>query len=286
MTEHQKEQAGFREKLYEIIFGYESRAGKLFDEVLISVIFLSVLAVMLNSVASINEQYGELLYVLEWIFTILFTIEYVLRLYSSGFSRTYVLSFFGLVDLLSILPTYIAFLLPGAEYLIIVRILRVLRIFRILKLMRYVGEADILLSSLVRARHKIFVFLYCILTLVVIFGCLMFLVEGPENGFMNIPSSIYWTIVTITTVGYGDITPHTILGQFISSMMMITGYAIIAVPFGIVSSELITEFQKRQHPEKNLETICPNCNRIGHDLDAHYCKQCGSLIKIKKVEEE
>jgi voltage-gated potassium channel len=188
------------------------------------------------------------------------------------------LSFFGLIDLFSILPTYIAFLWPGGVYLIVLRILRVLRIFRILKLMRYMGEATLLMRALVGARRKIFVFLYVLLTLIVIFGCLMFLVEGPENGFNSIPHSIYWAIVTITTVGYGDITPHTVLGQFIAAMSMILGYAIIAVPFGIVSAEIISEQQKSVNPERENSRVCNNCDQEGHDRDAKFCKHCGAEL--------
>ena len=192
-------------RIYDVIFGYESRAGKFFDIVLICMIVVSVSAVLLDSVASIHLNYGDFLYSLEWFFTILFTIEYGLRLYSTPNPRAYVSSFYGIVDLFSILPTYIAFLFPSAAYLIVIRILRVLRIFRILKLFRYMGEANLLYSALLQARRKIFVFLLTILILITIFGALMFIIEGPDNGFNNIPRSIYWAIVTITTVGYGDI---------------------------------------------------------------------------------
>jgi len=275
MAENSKAQSPLQRQVYEVIFGYESRAGKLFDVALIVTIFGSVLAVMLDSVPVINAAYHPQLYFLEWVFTLLFTVEYILRLYSCKSSRGYALSFFGLIDLFSILPTYIAFLWPGGVYLIVIRILRVLRIFRILKLMRYMGEASLLMRALIGARRKIFVFLYSLLTLIIIFGCLMFLVEGPENGFESIPHSIYWAIVTITTVGYGDITPHTVLGQFIAATSMILGYAIIAVPFGIVSSEIITEQQKRHSPVHLAELECKNCHQTGHDEDANYCKYCG-----------
>lgn len=275
MAQQGKAQSPLQRQIYEVIFGYESRAGKLFDLVLIVTIFGSVVAVMLDSVPTINAIYHPQLYFLEWVFTLLFTVEYLLRLYSCKSTRGYALSFYGLIDLFSILPTYIAFLWPGGVYLIVIRILRVLRIFRILKLMRYMGEATLLMRALVGARRKIFVFLYALLTLIIIFGCLMFLVEGPENGFNSIPHSIYWAIVTITTVGYGDITPHTVLGQFIAATSMILGYAIIAVPFGIVSSEIISEQQKQQHPVRRPERACDNCGLSGHDEDARYCKNCG-----------
>lgn len=268
-----------QQKLYKIIFGIEEGPGKLFDLVLIITIFASVIAVMLDSVASFSTRYHDQLYLLEWVFTILFTIEYGLRLYCSPSTRGYALSFFGLIDLFSILPTYIAFLWPGSVYLIVIRIMRVLRVFRILKLARYVGEASLLMSALLAARHKIFVFLYGLLTLIIIFGSLMFLVEGPNNGFDNIPQSIYWAIVTITTVGYGDITPRTEVGQFIAAAAMILGYAIIAVPFGIISSEIINEQQRRRDPVsetlRDNMSVCNNCGHVGHDKDANFCKFCG-----------
>jgi voltage-gated potassium channel len=269
-------QSQFKQKLYQVIFGYESKAGRLFDLVLIITIFASVLAVMLDSVASINTRFHDQLYLLEWVFTVLFTVEYLLRLYCTPSTRGYAFSFYGLIDLFSILPTYIAFLWPGGVYLIVIRSLRVLRVFRILKLARYVGEANLLLNALVNARHKIFVFLYGLLILIIIFGSLMFLVEGPEHGFDSIPHSIYWAIVTITTVGYGDIVPQTPIGQIIAGAAMITGYAVIAVPFGIISSELINEQQKRRDNSDEVSLrVCKNCNQGDHDEDAHFCKQCG-----------
>ena len=273
------ERSSFQGAVYEVIFGYDSRAGKLFDVVLINVIFASVAAVMLDSVPAVYAQYHAQLYLLEWVFTVLFTIEYMLRLYSSPSTKGYALSFYGLIDLFSILPTFIAFLWPGGVYLIVIRILRVLRIFRILRLMRYMGEATLLARALLGARRKIFVFLYSLLTLIIIFGSLMYLVEGPDNGFESIPHSIYWAIVTITTVGYGDITPHTALGQFIAATAMILGYAIIAVPFGIVSAEIITEHQRMDRPEPKTLRTCNNCSKSGHDEDAQYCKHCGVTLE-------
>jgi len=266
----------FRQKLYQVIFGYESKAGRLFDLVLIFTIFASVVAVMLDSVASINTRFHDQLYLLEWVFTVLFTVEYLLRLYCTPSTRGYAFSFYGLIDLFSILPTYIAFLWPGGVYLIVIRSLRVLRVFRILKLARYVGEANMLFNALLNARHKIFVFLYGLLILIIIFGSLTFLVEGPEHGFESIPHSIYWAIVTITTVGYGDIVPQTPIGQIIAGAAMITGYAVIAVPFGIISSELINEQQKKRDKSEEVSLrVCKNCNQGNHDKDAHFCKQCG-----------
>jgi len=264
--------------IYDVIFGYESRAGKLFDLALICMILASVLAVMIDSVSTYHVQYGDLLYSLEWFFTIAFTIEYALRIYSSPHPRGYIFSFYGLIDLLSILPTYIAFLFPQSVYLTVVRILRVLRIFRILKLFRYIGEANILFRALVTARRKIFVFLFSVLTLIVIFGTLMFIIEGPENGFTSIPRSMYWAIVTVTTVGYGDISPNTALGQLVAAMTMICGYAIIAVPTGIVGVEIMNEFQRQSSGGDAAQRVCNNCNLSPHESDAHFCKRCGTEL--------
>jgi voltage-gated potassium channel len=268
-----------RAKLNEIIFGYETRAGRLFDVFLIVAILLSVLAVLLDSVASLHESHTSTFIAVEWGFTLLFTVEYLLRLYSTHSVRRYALSFYGLVDLFSILPTYLAFFWPEASYLIVIRILRVLRIFRILKLLRYMGEANILARALLHSRRKIFVFLFSVLTLQVIFGSVMFMVEGPANGFTSIPMSIYWAIVTMTTVGFGDIVPVTGLGKFIAAMTMMTGYCIIAVPTGIVSSELMNELQS-QRKEEVVDYVvqCRVCKRKGHDRDASYCKQCGAAL--------
>ena len=267
-----------KQQINDVIFGYESRAGKLFDVVLICMIVSSVLAVLFDSVESYHERYGDLLFQLEWFFTILFTIEYAARLYSTTDLRRYVFSYYGLIDLFSILPTYIAFLFPSAQYLIVIRIMRVLRIFRILKLFRYMGEANLLYTALVQARRKIFVFLFAVFNLIVIFGALMFIIEGPENGFDSIPESIYWAIVTITTVGYGDISPQTPLGQAVAALAMICGYAIIAVPTGIIGAELINEFQQRSRQEPNHGRQCVSCGATSHDLDARFCKYCGNLI--------
>ncbi len=268
-----------RARLNEIIFGYETPAGRLFDIVLIVAILLSVLAVLLDSVAGLHARYLLQFRVLEWGFTALFTLEYLLRLYSSCAPRRYALSFFGLVDLFSILPTYLAFVWPEASFLLVIRILRVLRIFRIFKLIRYMGEANVLSRALWQSRRKVLVFLFSVLTLQVIFGSVMFLVEGPDHGFTSIPVSIYWSIVTMTTVGFGDIVPRTDLGRLIASMTMMTGYAIIAVPTGIVSSELMNEFQsQRKQDTHDFGIVCPNCRRKGHDRDANYCKQCGQAL--------
>ena len=267
-----------KQQVNDVIFGYESRAGKLFDVVLIFMIVISVSAVLFDSVDSYHDRYGETLLQLEWFFTILFTIEYILRLYSTENLKRYVFSFYGLIDLFSILPTYIALIFPIAQPLIVIRIMRVLRIFRILKLFRYMGEANLLYTALIQARRKIFVFLFTVFTLIVIFGALMFIIEGPENGFNSIPESIYWAIVTITTVGYGDVSPQTPVGQFVAALAMICGYAIIAVPTGIIGAELMNEFQHRSRNSTIDERKCVSCKAAGHGLDARYCKYCGNLI--------
>lgn len=267
-----------KERIYDVIFGYESRSGKLFDILLIILIVSSVIAVLVDSVSTYHDLYEELLNRLEWMFTILFTIEYGLRLYSSPQKRSYIFSFYGIIDLLSILPTYIALLFPSAVYLIVIRIMRVLRIFRILKLMRYMGEANMLYSALLQARRKILVFLFSVVILIIIFGALMFIIEGPENGFNNIPQSIYWAIVTVTTVGYGDVTPQTPLGQLLAAIAMICGYAFIAIPTGIIGAELVQEVQKRGQLSSKDTRECNSCQAIGHEADAQFCKYCGNSM--------
>ncbi len=274
-------QSNLQKSIHDVIFGYESKAGQWFDILLILVIVSSVAAVLLDSIASVHASYGPALFRLEVLFTLLFTIEYGLRLYSTEDKRRYIFSFYGIVDLLSILPTYIALFFPAAVYLVVIRIMRVLRVFRILKLLRYMGEANLLYAALLQARRKIFVFLFTVITLIVIFGALMFIIEGGQNGFDNIPLSIYWSIVTITTVGYGDIAPQTPLGQFVAAIAMICGYAIIAVPTGIIGAELMQQVQERGRAAKTSGSECTNCKATGHDLDARHCKYCGNLIHQK-----
>jgi voltage-gated potassium channel len=263
----------WRKRLYIIIFEADTPKGKLFDVVLIVSIILSVVAVMLDSVNTINARYGKMLYVIEWFFTLLFTVEYVLRLISIGKPVRYARSFFGIVDLLAILPTYISMLIPGSQYLITVRILRILRVFRVLKLVEYSDEAQVLLQALRASRRKITVFVFTVLALVVIFGALMYLIEGEENGFTSIPRSVYWAIVTMTTVGYGDISPNTNFGQVIASVIMIMGYGIIAVPTGIVTVELT---HARLKSRSNF--VCPACSAKDHTEDAKHCKDCGGKL--------
>ncbi len=270
-----------RERLFDVIFGTDSPAGRRFDLYLIIAIVLSVLTVMLDSVEPFSTQYHTVFFVAEWLFTLLFTIEYLVRLYCSPNPWRYARSFYGIVDLLAILPTYLAIFLPQTTYLMTIRLLRVLRIFRILKLSKYLGEANMLIRALKESRRKVFLFLATVLVITTVFGSLMYIVEGPENGFSSIPKSVYWAIVTTTTVGYGDITPNTVIGQVIAAMVMITGYAIIAVPTGIFTAELFQEFRR----EYSLRS-CPNCEKAGHERSAAYCKWCGTELPDTEAEKK
>ena len=271
MNETHNKRAPWRDTLHEIIFGAETPAGKWFDILLIVSIIASVLAVMLDSVSSISINYGSLLTGIEWFFTIVFTIEYILRLICVGRPLLYATSFFGIVDLLAIIPTYISLFIPGSEYLLVVRVLRILRIFRVLKLVQYMSEALFLMKALRASIRKIIVFLFTVLTLVIILGSMMYLIEGAENGFTSIPRSIYWAIVTLTTVGYGDISPQTNIGQMLAACIMILGYSIIAVPTGIVTVEL-----SQLSSKKKAAQLCKDCGAEGHDADADFCKYCGA----------
>lgn len=265
----------WRESLNTIIFGAETPLGKAFDIVLIISIILSVTSVMLASVEAYQQPYGHVFYVIEWTFTLLFTFEYVLRLICVRKPWLYMRSFFGLVDLLSIIPTYLGLLFPGVKYMLVIRILRLLRVFRILKLSEYMEEAHVLMDALSNSRRKVLVFLYAILTLVVVFGALLYVVEGNEAGFTSIPKSVYWAIVTLTTVGYGDIAPQSPLGQVIAAAIMIMGYGIIAVPTGIYSVELV----KSYNTANIRNDACPDCGETGHDFDAEFCKYCGHQLE-------
>jgi voltage-gated potassium channel len=263
----------WRKKSFEIIFEADTPAGKWFDIVLIICILLSVIVVMLDSVGPIGTKYGRGLYALEWFFTILFTAEYIMRLICVGRPIRYAVSFFGIVDLLAILPTYMSLIFFGSRYLAVVRVLRVLRIFRVLKLGHHTKEAAVLRKALYASRRKIIVFLFAVLTLVVIIGSLIYVIEGRKSGFTSIPRSVYWAIVTLTTVGYGDISPQTGPGQLLAAIVMILGYSIIAVPTGIVTVEL------SQTRKEQLSTqACPGCSAEGHDADAEYCKFCGTKL--------
>ncbi len=275
MSELKKEKklSPWQRKIHEIIFEADTPMGKLFDVVLIFCILLSVLAVMLESVQSIKAKYGEILSYAEWIFTILFSIEYILRLISVTRPKMYATSFYGIVDLLAILPSYISLVFAGGHFLVVIRLLRILRVFRVLKLMQYVSESKVLVQSLKASRRKITIFIFVVLTLVTILGSLMYLIEGESNGFTSIPKSIYWAIVTLTTVGYGDITPQTFPGQFISIIIMLLGYGIIAVPTGIVTVEMSNTLK-----QKRAIRACRGCGKDTHDDDAKHCKYCGKEL--------
>ncbi|MFG0326872.1 MAG: ion transporter [Phycisphaerales bacterium JB037] len=269
--------APWREKLHEVIFEADTRIGRAFDVALLWAIVLSVLAVSLESVTSIRARYGSVLVTLEWFFTILFTLEYLVRLISVRRPLRYARSFFGVIDLLAIIPTYLSLLLPGAQSLIVIRALRLLRIFRVLKLARYLDESRILLIALRASRPKITVFLFAVLTMVFIIGAMMYLIEGADAGFTSIPRSVYWAIVTLTTVGFGDITPQTPLGQAFASLVMIMGYGIIAVPTGIVSVEIAEVTRARARKSVSTQA-CPACGHAGHEPDARFCKLCGENL--------
>jgi voltage-gated potassium channel len=265
--------SGVRAWLHEIIFESDTPAGKAFDVGLLWAILLSVFAVMLESVGPIRARYGATIRVAEWGFTVLFALEYVLRLIAVRRPLLYARSFFGLVDLLAILPSFISLLVPGAQSLLVLRVLRLLRVFRVLKLVNFLGEAEVLLTALRASRPKITVFLGAVLSTVVIMGSVMYMVEGEANGFDSIPRGMYWAVVTMTTVGFGDITPKTVTGQFIASVLMIMGYGVLAVPTGIVSVELAAASRRTINPE-----ACPGCGSEGHDVDAVHCKYCGTRL--------
>ncbi|HEX6225398.1 MAG TPA: ion transporter [Chryseolinea sp.] len=263
-----------RGRLYEIVFESDTSAGKLYDVALLFCIIASVIVVALESVANLPVRLDWWLHVFEWFFTIIFTIDYLARLWAVNHKRQYVFSFFGIIDLLSILPTYLGLFFTGAQSLMVIRSIRLLRIFRIFKLSRYVGEGQNLAKALQSSRHKITVFLVTIMTVVIITGTIMYMVEGPEHGFTSIPKSVYWAIVTMTTVGYGDLAPETPLGQTLASFIMILGYGIIAVPTGIVSAEMVAQ----RHKERITTQVCPHCLKEGHDHDAIFCKYCSGKL--------
>lgn len=263
----------WQRKLHEVIFGYETTAGKIFDIVLLVVILLSVVIVMLESVQEISTNYGDELRLIEWVFTTLFTLEFIARLLASPKPSKYYLSFMGMVDFVSLIPTYLSIFFAGTHALSIIRTIRLIRVFRILKLTRFIGGANQLGSALYNSRHKISVFLVSVLCTVVIMGTLLYLIEGGENGFSSIPKSIYWAIVTLTTVGYGDIAPTTVVGQTLASILMIVGYAILAVPTGIVTSEMI-------NPTKHgSNAFCEECGEKEHPDKAIFCHKCGSALE-------
>ena len=258
-------------KLHEIIFEADTAAGKAFDVTLIVLILVSVLVVMLDSVIAFHEAYKGMLFWLEWAFTLVFTLEYLFRLYCIGRPFRYAVSFFGVVDLLAVVPTYLSLFLPGSQYLLVIRLLRVLRVFRVLKVVKFVGESDVLLCALRNSRRKVIIFVFAVVTLCVILGSIMYVVEGPEHGYTSIPKGVYWAIVTLTTVGYGDLAPSTNWGQAIASIVMIMGYGIIAVPTGIVTVEMSHAMR-----EEISTQSCPQCSVGSHNPDAKYCRICGA----------
>jgi len=263
-----------RKKIKSIIFGTDTWAGKLFDEVLIVTITLSIATVFLDSVSEYHKNYGTYFYIAEWLFTILFTLEYLLRMFCIRRPMSYVFSLFGIIDLLSILPTYLSLFLPGTQVLSVIRILRVLRIFRILKLVKYMGEAKFLIGALISSKRKIFIFFFVVANIVIILGSIMYLIEGEKSGYTSIPISIYWAIVTLTTVGYGDIAPITPFGQAVSALIMLIGYSMLAVPTGIITSELSTAKK-----EERETTSCIVCEADGLDINSQFCFKCGAVIE-------
>ncbi len=256
----------------EVIFGVETKWGRMFDVVLLWTILASLVAIMLESVPTFQAQHGTLLYIIEWAFTIFFTVEYVLRLWASEHPKKYAFSFLGIIDLLAIIPTYLSLVVVGSQFLLVIRAIRLLRVFRILKLVRYLKGAEMLVTAMKASKEKIFVFLTSVVTMAVILGTLMFMIEGGENGFDSIPRSIYWSIVTLTTVGYGDIAPGTTLGQFVAAFIMILGYSIIAVPTGIVSVEVA------KASNDNSALKCDRCGEPNHISEARFCHKCGERI--------
>ena len=272
--EDKKKDSNWRDVLYDVIFKADTVAGKSFDIAVIVIIALSVITVIISTVDIIEQKYGNALHIAEWMFTIIFTIEYILRLICCKRPVAYARSFFGIVDLFAIAPTYISVFLPSSHVLIVIRILRVLRIFRVLKLVKYIGESELLIDALRSSRRKITVFLFSVITIVIIFGSVMYIVETPKNGFTNIPQCIYWAVVTLTTVGYGDITPQTHIGKAIAMVIMVMGYGIIAVPTGIVTAEIT----RSMGHNKISTNVCEGCGYRWHDDDAHYCKHCGNTL--------
>lgn len=265
-----------KNRIYEIIFEADTREGKAFDVIIIFLILLSVLLVLLDSIAPVRERYGVAIHAIEWFITGVFLIEYTLRIWVLDRPVKYIFSFYGIIDLLAILPNFLGLFFTGSQSLMVIRAVRLLRVFRILKLSRYTSAGRTLARALYRSREKIFMFISVILTLVVIFGTIMYLVEGEKNGFTSIPVSIYWAIVTLTTVGYGDISPVTGFGQFLASIVMIMGYAIIAVPTGIVTSEMM------RMPSAENTQVCSNCMHDRHEDDAVFCKKCGKKLELPK----
>ena len=264
----------WRERLRSIIFLADTRAGRLFDVVLIAVIIASVLVVLIESSVTTGEAWSLPLKAAEWTFTMIFLAEYVARLMAVRQPLRYAGSFFGIIDLLAVLPAFLGLVLPGSHYLTVLRLLRVLRVFRVLKLVPYMAEAAVIMGALRASRRKITVFLFSVLIIAVVLGSLIYVIEGEENGFTSIPRSMYWTIVTLTTVGYGDLTPRTGLGQALAAMIMIMGYGIIAVPTGLVTAQVVSETMHARDRRR-----CQACGRAGHERDADFCRHCGAQLR-------
>lgn len=258
-------------KLHEIIYESEKPEGKAFDVALLACIIISILVVVLDSVDHLHQKYGQIFFTMEWVFTIIFTIEYILRLICIRKPYKYIFSGLGIIDLIAVIPSYLSFVIVGAQSLLVFRALRLLRVFRIFRLVHFLSEMRFLSVALVSSLRKISIFTFFVLTIVIILGSVIYLVEGPQHGFTSIPQSIYWAIVTITTVGYGDVAPATPLGKFIASFIMLLGYGIIAVPTGIVTTEMALAARSKKQDNR----ACPSCGREGHDEDAAYCKYCG-----------
>ena len=276
----QREQSPLQLQCYEIIFGTETTLGKWFDISLIVIIIASVVVIMLDSIVSFDARYGDLFFRLEWVFTLMFTFEYIVRIWCTPNRKAYIFSLYGMVDLLALLPTYLSLLLPQTAPLLIIRLLRILRIFRVLRLLPLLNEANELAAAMQRSGRKIFVFFALVIILATIFGCLLYVLEGPSNGFDDIPTSVYWAIVTITTVGYGDVTPVTTAGRAVSAIGILMGYAIIAVPTGIITAEL-TGAQKIKKIRAMLAVRnCTNCAAVERDVEAHYCRFCGTGLPL------
>lgn len=272
----------WRQRLYIIIFETNTPTGQRFDNWLLLAILASLVVVMLDSIEQFHNQYGPGFNALEWAFTTLFALEYGVRLYCSPKPLRYAFSFFGLVDLLAVLPAILALVFADAQYLMIVRVIRMIRIFRVLKLRQYLSQANFLLVALRGSKQKIIVFLVSVSTLVTVFGALMYVIEGPPHGFTSIPTSIYWAVVTLTTVGFGDITPKTPLGQMLATLVMITGYSIIAVPTGIFTAELANAMRQ----DGQMEHDCPHCRKPRHEPHAAFCSRCGSALFVRQHDAE
>lgn len=265
----------WKTKLHEVIYEADTPLGRFFDIILLFLILLSVILVMLESVSWIDLKYHKILYIGEWVITIFFSLEYILRIITVKKPSRYIFSFYGIIDFLSTIPLYLSFIFAGSNYLLTVRALRLLRVFRILKITRYIGEANKLTKALKNSRPKILVFLFTVFIIAILAGTLMYLIEGEESGFTSIPRSVYWAIVTLTTVGYGDIAPADPFGQFIAAILMVMGYGIIAVPTGIVSAEYTKDEEEIIHTNTQ---VCSNCNQLVHHDDAKYCHTCGEII--------